>query len=300
MYAQQRRFADGAVFARYAAALGFDAIEISHWTPEEQAWEIAESGILPITSIHAPAPYRLLKGGILNASLNLAAPDEDARRAAVDEARRSIDLANEVHATAVVVHLGRVGDAAFEEEGTLTRLIQADSGDADRIEALRQRLVERRAREAGPYLEAARWSLRELVIAAERFGIAIGVENRVRYDEIPLPDEYPALLDGFDPEQAGFWYDTGHGEVLHRLGLVDLGQWLGGTPGPCIGAHIDDVAGVIDHFAPGDGDIDWPALAPLLGHLDRLTLEINQKQPDASIARAREVLRAAGLVRDPV
>ena len=35
MYAQQDRFADGAVFARFAAEAGYDAIEISHSTRED-------------------------------------------------------------------------------------------------------------------------------------------------------------------------------------------------------------------------------------------------------------------------
>lgn len=297
MYAQQRRFQDGAAFARYAANSGYDAIEISHWTGEEQARQILESGILPVTSVHAPAPYRFLRGGIANSSLNLASTDESERRTAVDEARRSIEFAQEAGASALVVHLGRVGDGAFEEEGTLSRLIQSGSDHADRLADLRHQAIERRARLAGPYLDAARWSLRELVAIAEPAGIVIGVENRVRYDEIPLPDEYPALLEGFSPEQAGFWYDTGHGEVLHRLGFVELDRWLDGTAGSCVGVHIDDVRGLTDHFAPGDGEIDWTALAGAFGHLDRMTLEINQKQPDESIANARGVLREAGLVR---
>src|SRR5206468_2744054 len=122
---------------------------------------------------------------------------------------------------------------------------------------LRAGLVARRAAAAEAHVEVARRSLRELVAAASPHGIVLGIENRYHYHEIPLPEEYDAVLEGIDLERAGYWHDVGHAEVLHRLGLVDRHAWLSCNADRCVGAHVHDVRGIGDHRAPGDGDVSW-------------------------------------------
>ncbi len=89
MYAQAERFADGAEFARFAADAGYDAIEISHSTPEEKIDAIRAADVLPIASVHQPAPLRTVAGRP-NANLNLAAIDEQERALAVSHTLDSI------------------------------------------------------------------------------------------------------------------------------------------------------------------------------------------------------------------
>ena len=108
MYAQTARFDDGAEFARFAQDAGYDAIEISHSTPAEKIEAIHAANILPIASVHQPAPLRQV-GGRPNSNLNLAAIDEDERKLAVFHTLDSIRLAGEVGADAVIVHLGHLG-----------------------------------------------------------------------------------------------------------------------------------------------------------------------------------------------
>lgn len=297
MFAQQERFEDGAMFARFAAQAGYEAIEISHSTPAEKVDAIRRAGVLPIVSVHQPAPYVRLPNGRGNASLNLAAPDEDERRAAVAAAQRSVTIAAELEATRLVVHLGHVGpsDQQFEEELALRRAYDAGERSGERIEALRAALVARRAAAAAPHLAAARRSLEELVAFARPHGITIGVENRYHYHEIPHPEEYAALFEGFSPAEVGYWHDVGHAEVLHRLGLIDRHAWLNRWANRCVGAHLHDVLGIGDHRAPGDGDVDWRYIVEGVGHLSALTLEINQHQPDERVSAARAFLSKVGL-----
>lgn len=298
MFAQQPRFADGAAFARFAAEAGFDAIEISHSTPAEKIAAIRDAMLLPITAVHQPAPYEKLPNGRGNGSLNLAGLEEDERAAAVAAALRSIRLAAEVGAHRVVVHLGHVGSPGeqFEEELALRRAFDSGERSGPRIEALRAALIQRRASLAEPHLAAARRSLGELVAAARPHGIAIGIENRYHYHEIPHPAEYEVVLDGFDLSEAGYWHDVGHAEVLHRLGLIDRLEWLGRWASRCIGAHLHDVNGIGDHRAPGDGDVSWEYIVRGIGHLESFTLEINQHQPDERVRCARQFLSSLGLV----
>jgi len=297
MYAQQERFADGAAFARYAAAAGFDAIEVSHSTPADKIEAIASSGVLPVTSFHAPAPYVKRTNGRGNSSANLAAIDDDERRAAVDYTATSIEWAAKLSARALVVHLGQVGEVheQFDEELAMRRMFDSGHIDTGRFEELRSAVIRQRGALAGPYLAAAKRSLAELVPLAERAGMVIGLENRYHYHEIPSPDEYAALFDGYTVDQVGYWHDVGHAEVLDRLGFIDKTVWLARWSHRIVGAHLHDVLGIGDHRAPGDGDVDWRYVAEGTSGLDRFTLEINQHQPDAAVAEAPGFLQRIGM-----
>jgi sugar phosphate isomerase/epimerase len=297
MFAQQERFADGAVFARFAADAGYDAIEISHSTPVEKIERILQSAVLPVTSVHQPAPWVRHTNGRSNSHVNLAALDADERQAAIDYARRSIEWCARMGATRLVVHLGHVGQVVeqFEEEIEMRRLFDAGHANDGRFVELREQLVRRRRAEAEPYLEAARKSLVELVRAAEPHRVTIGVENRYHYHEIPHPAEYEQVFEGFDPAQAGYWHDVGHAEVLHRLGLIDRHTWLDGWSKRIVGAHLHDVDGIGDHRAPGDGDVSWDYVVAGVGALPGYTLEINQHQTDERVRAAIGFLSKIGL-----
>lgn len=297
MYAQQARFDDGAAFARYAAEAGYAAIEISHSTREEKLQQILASGILPVTSVHQPAPWVRHHDGRGNSHVNLAATDEDERRAAVDYARLSIEWAGRIGADRLVVHLGQVSDVPeqFEEELSMRKMF--DSGDMNswQFEQWREAAITKRNAEAEPYVAAAKRSLQELVHAAEPHRVTIGLENRYHYHEIPHPHEYEQLLDGLALEEAGYWHDTGHAEVLHRLGFIDRHEWLGRNSHRIVGAHLHDVTGIGDHRAPGDGDVEWDYIVAGISGLARYTLEINQHQPDERVTGAIGFLRGVGL-----
>ena len=296
MYAQQERFADGAEFARFVESMGYDAIEVSHSTPVEKIEALARHGF-PITSWHQPAPYARHSNGRGNSHVNLASTDEDERLAAVDYAARSIEWASRFGARKLVVHLGQVTDVSeqFEEELEMRRMFDRGEADSDRFPELREDASRRRGQGAEIHLEAARRSLLDLVRLAEPHHIAIGLENRYHYHEIPHPDEYEQLLDGLSPEQAGYWHDTGHAEVLHRLGFIDRNAWLERWSGRCIGAHLHDVLGIGDHRSPGDGDVRWDYIVRGVNHLPGFTLEINQHQSDERVRDAIAFLAGIGL-----
>lgn len=297
MYAQQERFDDGGAFARYAAAAGYDGIEISHSTGERKFRAVLDANALPVTSVHQPAPRAVHTDGRHNGKLNLAALDEAERSAAVAHASESIRWAARVGADRVVVHLGNVeaGGEMFEEEYRMRRLFDGGGADTGEFATLRDAAIARRARHVGPHLDAARRSLEELVAAARPGGITIGLENRYHYHEIPHVDEYESLLAGFTLEEAGYWHDVGHAEVLHRLGFTDRYTWLERWSSRCVGAHLHDVLGIGDHRAPGNGDVEWDYIVRGVGHLDRYTLEINQWQSDEKVKAAIGFLESIGL-----
>jgi sugar phosphate isomerase/epimerase len=251
---------------------------------------------VPISSIHAPAPLVRDAADRANSALNLASPDIDEHRGAIDCTKHSIDLAREAGARFVVVHLGAVGHAMFEQERELRRLFDAGTRDGERVEELREQCRLLRAEHAGPWLDQAMRTIGELARHAEDAGIAIGIENRLHYHEIPQPEECRALLEDIAPEVAGYWHDVGHAEVQWRLGLVDKRLWLDTNGARCIGSHLHDVTGIGDHRAPGHGDVEWDYIAAGIPPAALRVFEINQIQPAEAVAAAIPFLRARGVV----
>jgi sugar phosphate isomerase/epimerase len=283
-------------FVRQALELGYNAVEVSHSTAHAAFERLLSYPEAPISSIHAPAPLVRDAANKSNSSLNLAALDDDERRQAIDYTKGSIDHCREAGGRFVVVHLGGVGSEMFAAERELRRLFDSGTREGERVQELRAETIRKRAEERGPWLEKARETLRELAQHAERAGIALGLENRLHYHEIPQPDEAAELLADYDSRVAGYWHDVGHAEVQARLGLVDKRLWLD-TNGPrCIGTHLHDVDGIGDHRAPGHGDVEWDYLRDGIPAGALRVFEINQSQPAESVAGAIPFLRERGVI----
>jgi sugar phosphate isomerase/epimerase len=297
MWAQQDRFvADMHLFVRETLALGYDAIEVSHSTATAQFERLMSYPGVPISSIHAPAPLVRDASNKSNGSLNLASTDDDERRAAIDYTKGSIDLTKQAGGRYVVVHLGGVGSSIFEPEREMRRLFDAGTHEGERMEELRAQCHRLRAERAGPWLDAARSTLRELAAHAEAAGIALGLENRLHYHEIPQPAECAALIAGYAPEVAGYWHDVGHAEVQWRLGLVDKRLWLDTNGARCIGSHLHDVDGIGDHRAPGHGDVEWDYIREGIPATALRVFEINQSQSPEAVSGAIPFLRERGVI----
>lgn len=296
MWAQQDRFADLAYFRKLVASYGFTAIEVSHSTDEAGLATLMGGGEVPLTSLHAPTPRRQLPDGRLNGDANLASPDEMERRLAIAETKRTLDFAARARLTKVVVHLGGVGNYMSDPERQLRRLVEAGEGDSEEADVKREELRRYRAEGIGAHLDAARKSLRELVEYAAPRGIALGLESRLHYHEIPHPDEALYLLSDYDNAAAGYWHDVGHCEVQARLGMIDRDAWFPKLTSRTIGSHLHDVDGVLDHRAPGNGDVDWAYIAAGLPESALRVFEIDQRQPDDKVRASIEYLRERGVV----
>jgi sugar phosphate isomerase/epimerase len=297
MWAQQPRFeTDMAAFRRVVASYGFDGIEVSHSTDDAGLAVLMGDGELPLTSLHAPTPRRKLADGRLNGDANLASPDEAERALAVQETRRTLDFAAQAKLPKVVVHLGGVGNSMTPIERELRRLVEAGNGASAQAQQKREELAAWRAERTGPCLDAARRSLRELVDYAAPLGIALGLESRLHYHEIPHPDEALALLESYDENEAGYWHDVGHCEVQARLGMIDINAWFPALSNRTIGSHLHDVDGITDHRAPGAGDVDWSYIAAGLPPAALRVFEIDQRQGDEAVRASIAYLRERGVV----
>jgi sugar phosphate isomerase/epimerase len=291
----QGRFDSPSDFALAARRLGYENIEISYVVPPEGFEELAEGDTVRIVSLHAPTP-RVKVGGQWSEALNLAALDDEERDLAVRLGIETMEKAARVGAHWVVFHLGGVGSIRFVEELELKRLYTEGVSEGEEVDALRHRVKMLRAEGALECFPRAQQSLAELAEAASRLGVAIGLEDRIHFHEFPNVDECAELLVGYPPELVGYWHDVGHAEVLDRIGLGDKYRWLKELGDRTLGAHVHDVEGIVDHRAPGHGDVDWDYIARYLPVAAPRTFEINQTVPEEQVAAAIGFLRDRGII----
>lgn len=300
MWAQQSRF-DGAFerFATIAAATGYSGIEVSHSTDQAGLETLLREGVaVPVRGLHAPTPKMNGRRGQTNAALNLASVDDEERAEAVEHTRRTIDYAGRAGLRYIVVHLGGL-PRMLAGEGTLRRLYQSGRIDSDEARAAQAEAHQQRREAITPHLAAARRSLSDLVEAGAAVGVAIGLENRLHFHEIPSATETAELLTPYPNEVAGYWHDVGHAEVQMRLGLIDARAAVRLLTPRLIGTHLHDVRGILDHRAPGNGDVEWSYIAAALRPETHRTLEIDQREPESLLSTALTFLAERGILATP-
>jgi sugar phosphate isomerase/epimerase len=283
-------------FAKRTSELGFGHVEINYVIPAHGVEALLESDHVAFSSVHSPCPRVRMPDGRLSEAYNLAATSEGERRAAVQVARDSVDTAVRARARYLVVHLGGVDSAIFDEEKRLRKLFDEGVRDGEEVAALRTSAAARRREGRAAFFPQAKRSLAEIAEYAGPRGVTIGLENRYHFHEFPDPDEVQELLTDYPADVAGFWIDLGHAEVLDRLGFHAHTRWLDEVGGRCVGSHVHDVDGLADHRAPGHGTADWAHYsAKLPPHVPRV-FEINQKIPDEQVAAAIPFLRSVGVL----
>lgn len=249
-------------FFEGAARLGFARIELNHQIDSAMLAGV-DLDRYRFSSVHEPCPADISTETLKRRDWLISSPDEVNRLKGVESIKRSIDLAHLIHAPVVVVHCGMVStDLGIEKE----MRVLFDEGKTE-TEGYRQRketLVKRRADLIGPRLEAVKRSLLELLEYAAPSGIRLGLENRYHYFDIPTPDEMDQLLSLDGTDRIGFILDVGHAQALDRLGFFPFEEWLRRFAPRIIGAHLHDVQGVNDHFAPGQGEVDFDTVAAYL------------------------------------
>lgn len=258
------RFPSLQEFFREAKRFGFQRFELNHGVTSQML-----SGIervldsLTLTSIHEPCPAHRSVEDLGRQDLLISSLDQEKRKQGIEAVKRSIQLASRLEVPLVIVHPGRV-NVTGDFEPLLRTLYQAGRTDTEEYRALLVSYQEERKRLAAPHLEAVKESLQELIEYASQKGVRLGLENRFYYHEIPTPDELEILLQNTPTEWVGFWYDVGHGEVLHRLGLIPQTEWLSRFSSVIVGVHLHDVKGIQDHRPAGLGTVDWQAVLPSL------------------------------------
>ena len=281
----KHNFASLSEFFMAARALGFNKIELNH-----QITSAMLKGInlkqYQFSSIHEPCPADISVEILKQRDWFISSQDEECRRQGVLAIQRSIDLAYDLGTPIVVVHAGNV-HANLSLEKKLRALFEARKGKTDEYLSLKEEMIKDRASLAEARLEAVKKSLLELLSYAARFSIRLGLENRFHWLDIPTLDEMEILLELGGPDQLGFIYDVGHAQTLDRLGFFPHEEWFKRFASNIIGIRLHDVRGVVDHYAPGLGEVDFDRVAV---YLPREAFRTCELQPSNTVEQVKNGL----------
>ncbi len=271
-----------------ARKLGFVGFEFSNKvTPRlYQEWDRNK---YYVATVHDPCPSEFGYTELKKRDISLSSLDETQRLKAVDNLKHSIDLAVRLGSRSVVVHCGAVYCDHSKDKILREMYLEGKSGTSE-YSQLQKAYIADRNQKALPHFERVIRSLEEVISFARGSGVAVALENRNRYHDLPLPDEMEALLALCDEPWFGFQYDAGHAHNLEVLGMVGKGEWLRRFHHRLIGAHLHDVNGLQDHLAPGMGEVDFSGLSPYFTDGILRTLEVSPDCTTEEIAHGLEVL----------
>lgn len=116
--------------------------------------------------------------------------------------------------------------------------------------------------------------------------------------EVPDEEETAWLIDAMRARGVtGYWHDVGHAHVRQVYGVGDELAWLERFCDSLVGLHLHDARGFHDHLIPGEGEIDFEAIAARVPR-DRevlFTLELGPAWPVERVRTGVLRLLAAGL-----
>ena len=288
------RFSHMAGFAAKARELGFTHIEANTSISPRMLNELLKTTV-PISSIHSPCPAVLSSRRIPISSISLSSLDESERMEAVSFTQKTIDLAANVSARAIVLHMGEVPiDLSLQDR--LYKLHDGGYSQTKEYKQTKEELIYQRISQAPPYLDAARKSLQELRKYSQQRGIMLGLETRFHLNEIPNMDEMAELLNEISESMVGYWHDVGHAEVQQRLGFSLHEEWLSRFKNRIVGIHLHDIRGISDHQAPGKGNMDWEMVAKYLPAGIVKVCEIGEWNDEEQIEGVVKFLQKKGIL----
>jgi sugar phosphate isomerase/epimerase len=264
--------AEAAAILAVLDQLDLDLVELEYRLPGEVI-----ARLLPefktrgwqVSSVHnfAPLPAGVPRNKASGDLYNLASLDRDERARAVEYTLRTLELASDQEAAAVVLHLGWVEGA--EDKGVIRRAAGAGAMTPELATHL-----EKRSHAASRHLDAVSFSLERLARRTAPLGVTLGLENRYHAYQIPSLPELTLLLERFAGAPLGLWYDCGHAWVQEQAGIAPASDWLDALGSGLVGCHLHDAVGADDHQAPGAGKMDWPGLTRALAHAPVKVLEV--------------------------
>lgn len=241
-------------------SLGIDAIELGYSLNHKQLVEfihfIPQEGFR-VLSIHnfCPKPFDGPVTRHVSNFYRLSSPDEAERQKAVYWTEKTIDTALAVKAGVIVIHAGTIV-ASEDPSKQLIALYKDGKKDTKEFEEARQKTLKLREEAKGPFLDALRKSLTEVLSYASQHNVKIGLETRFYPFEIPNFEEVGLFLNEFRGKGLFYWHDVGHAEVNERLNIRRHLDFLKAYKEDLIGVHLHGVRGLRDHLAVYDGDMD--------------------------------------------
>lgn len=296
---KSEEFKDGQKLLESLTRLGFREIELEYRIDENTFKGIKQFmkrlRDVKIVSIHNffPIPEIHETGGA--DIFHFSSENREERSLAVKYAIRTIQIAAELGARAVVLHLGRIHMDTLSLE--LFNLFDAGLSDSDEYISKRDEIRILRDRKKGKSLEMMLLSMDEIQKAAEKYDVNIGIENRYFFEECPSFEEMAEIFGEFGGGgRIGYWHDAGHAQVQENLGFVSVKDLLSAYGKFLVGFHLHDVKGHSDHHVPGigEGEVDFELLKKCVKKDTIKILEIHPRETEKDLMDGVAFLKKMG------
>ncbi len=289
-------FKDGQKLMESLVRFGFREIELEYRISGDTFKEIKqflkEASDVNIVSIHNffPIPEVHETGGA--DIYHFSSEDTEERSLAVRYAIKSIQIAADLGARAVVLHLGRVHMDAMSQD--LFSLYGAGSTRSDAYLSKLDEIKKLRDRKKGKTLDMMLLSMDEIQRVANKYDVNIGIENRYLFEECPDFEEMGVIFEKFGGGRIGYWHDSGHAQVQENLGFVTVKDLLDAYGKFLVGFHLHDVTGYSDHHVPGTGEVDFELLKKYMKIDTIKILEIHPRETEMDLMEGVEFLKNMG------
>lgn len=294
------RHTDGLEMLQEIRRLGFPAAELGH-AIRFSLWPgilaAHEKGLIQITSLHNFCP---VPTGVFRPNPNcyeFSDPRPTVRASARKASEETIRQAARLGAKAVVCHLGTAGPRG------VTRRLERLYGEGKFLTRpytnLKVEAVEKRRDLFQVIWPRVRESLEPLVNLAGELKIRLGFEIREEFEEFPHEEEMRDVLESFPAEVVGYWHDFGHAARKDFLGWHSHRETLQLRAPRLLGCHIHDCRRPgEDHLPLSHGEINFPALLPLVPRDAIAVLELSPRASEEQVIASRHLWNsyAAALV----
>ncbi len=295
------RHQDGYEMLKEMAGLGFEWVELSHGiriTLVPGILRGVEEGIIKVASCHNFCP---LPNGVMHAAPNLYMPtsrDHKERDQWLRHSKRSVDFAAQVGAKNLVMHLGCVEFLWFNPAPQLDRYLDAHPGIVPRNDLGYQKLLARALAKLRDkqtdFWKNMRAGIDELLPYAGAKQVALGFENREKFDELPIDADYADFLATIPPTAlAGYWHDTGHAHIKEGMGLLQHRDHLVKNAPRALGFHLHDVSAEgRDHQPVGSGKIDFQMISEFWRPEQELVIELSPRVTAEGVLESKRRIEA--------
>jgi sugar phosphate isomerase/epimerase len=285
---QSHRYTEGEHIAHEARRMGFDWIELSHGLKVSHLpglLKAVEHGVVKVSSVHnfCPSPVEVMMDA--PDAFEFTSHRDTDRERALDLTERTMETAVRFGAHLVVVHLGSVPMKNYTDR--LEAKIHAGDIYSRDYTKLKLEFITKREKSSQFYLDRARAALDELLPLAEKHDVAVCVETRSHFEQVPNEREMAQLLAHYQGSRwIGFWHDFGHVQRKANLGLLDHAELLSAIAPRLLGCHVHDVDWPAkDHRIPlTTGGVDFDRLLPLVPLNIPLVWELSPSQRRAEVA----------------
>ncbi len=282
------RHQEGEHIAHEACDLGFQWIELSHGLKVSHLpglLKAVNEGMIRISSVHnfCPSPVEVMMDA--PDAFEFTSHRDTDRIRALDLTERTLETTAKFGAERLVVHLGSAPMKNYTDK--LEALTQQGRIYSREYTKSKLEFVAQRAKISQFYLDRARAAIDELLPICEKYRIALCVETRSHFEQVPNEMEMLELMQAYrDSAWLGFWHDFGHVQRKDNLGLLDHAELLANIAPRLLGCHVHDVVWPAkDHRIPlTAGGVDFDSLLPLLPKDIPLVWELSPGQKRAQVA----------------